>query len=107
MGETVKKCGGAGQTAAKRKTGRMARQKLQISRATDAIATDDWMGRRWNILATIIIILLEQEHTYGRTERRGKVANDSKYNNPLWSCKPSDKNLQPRCYSNNKMATMR
>ena len=100
-------CGGAGQT------GRMARLKLQTSRARertiDAIAPMiSLVGQgRWNILATIIIILLEQEHTYGRTGRRGKGANDSKYNNPLWSCKPSDKNLQPRCYSNNKMATMR
>ena len=40
-------------------------------------------GRRWIILATIIIILPEQERTYERTERRGKEANDSKYNNPL------------------------
>lgn len=93
MRETIR----ARQTAAKRtQTGRMARQKLQTSRAIDAAIAPNPMIGRWNILATIIIILPEQEHTYGRTETRGKVANDSKYNNPLWSCKPSDKNLQPR-----------
>ena len=58
--------------------------------------TIDAIARKWMILAIIIIILLEQEHTH---QRRGKVANDSKYNNPA--------NRPTRIYSPNATRTTR
>jgi len=82
----------------------MARQKfMYTSRVGNAIAlVIVWMSQRGNILA-IISLLEQQQGTYEWRERRGKVTNNRKYNNVLWSCKPSDKNLRPKCYSNNKM----